>query len=154
MDETTKIQLIKGGRHELVTTFEINASGYAGVNQLGHIVDRRVYPDAVPVQENELFGVPVAKELPELALFDIWSEGFSITGNSSGAQKLNKGSIMAHSFDHAVKLYMDFNPAHGIEVVSPKRFGTPEGYLNRRSNYEIWACSLFADEAEARKSFG
>lgn len=34
------------------------ASGYAGVDRQGMIVDRREYPDATPIQANKLLGVP------------------------------------------------------------------------------------------------
>jgi len=40
------------------------ASGYAGVMPDGKIVDRREYPTATPVQENELLGVPEPKSVP------------------------------------------------------------------------------------------
>lgn len=38
-------------------------SGYAGVNKLGTIVDRRDFPNAIPCQENSLFGTPKPKKL-------------------------------------------------------------------------------------------
>ncbi len=38
-------------------------SGYAGVLSNGNIVDRREYPEAIPVQKNSLLGVPEPKEL-------------------------------------------------------------------------------------------
>ena len=41
----------------------LNASGYAGCNRKGTIVDRREFPDAFPVQKNSLFGVVTPKEL-------------------------------------------------------------------------------------------
>ena len=40
---------------------EISKSGYAGCLPNGSIVDRREYPDAVPVQKNSLFGIPEPK---------------------------------------------------------------------------------------------
>lgn len=41
----------------------LNASGFAGVLPNGNIVDRRYFPEAIPVQENKLFGVAKPKEL-------------------------------------------------------------------------------------------
>lgn len=42
----------------------LNASGYAGFRKGdGIIVDRREFPDAIPVQENKMFGVIKPKEL-------------------------------------------------------------------------------------------
>jgi hypothetical protein len=42
---------------------ELNASGYAGVNRNGQIVDRREFPEAVPLQKNPLFGVVEPKRV-------------------------------------------------------------------------------------------
>ncbi len=42
---------------------ELNASGYAGCNRKGSIVDRREEPDAIPVMENSMFGVVKPKML-------------------------------------------------------------------------------------------
>lgn len=42
----------------------LNKSGYAGCTRDGWIVDRREYPNAIPVQENSLFGVIKPKEIP------------------------------------------------------------------------------------------
>lgn len=44
----------------------LNKSGYAGMaRKTGMIVDRREFPDAVPVEENRIFGVIKPKELPQ-----------------------------------------------------------------------------------------
>ena len=43
---------------------KLNASGYAGVNQQGTIVDRREHPEAIPIQKNSMFGVVEPKKLP------------------------------------------------------------------------------------------
>lgn len=37
---------------------KIIASGFAGVKPNGNIVDRRAYPDALPIQKNEKLGTP------------------------------------------------------------------------------------------------
>jgi hypothetical protein len=65
MTEETKQALIAAGRKDLIDIHEINQSGYAGVNKKGNIVDRRLYPDAVPVQKNSIFGIPEPRELPK-----------------------------------------------------------------------------------------
>lgn len=49
--------------HLILTTYIIE-SGYAGVLSDGKIVDRRIYPKAIPVQENSLMGTPAPKPLP------------------------------------------------------------------------------------------
>lgn len=43
---------------ELMKGIEISKSGYGGVLPNGQIVDRREHPEAVPIQENRMFGVP------------------------------------------------------------------------------------------------
>lgn len=43
----------------------LNASGYAGCSSQGMIVDRRQFPDAVPVRENSLFGVVHPKKVTD-----------------------------------------------------------------------------------------
>ncbi len=42
----------------LLKTLEISKSGYGGILQNGNIVDRREYPEAIPIEENKMFGVP------------------------------------------------------------------------------------------------
>jgi len=43
----------------------LNASGYAGILSTGELVDRREHPEAIPVQENKMFGVIKPKPLPK-----------------------------------------------------------------------------------------
>ncbi len=63
MDKETREKLVKAGREDLVKVFDINSSGYAGILPSGMIVDRREYPNAIPVQENELLGIPKPKKI-------------------------------------------------------------------------------------------
>lgn len=63
MTEEMKQKLISAGRHDLVEIHEINQSGYAGCDRNGNIVDRRKFPNAVPIQENRLLGIPKPKKL-------------------------------------------------------------------------------------------
>jgi hypothetical protein len=63
MTEETKGKLIAAGRQDLIDIYEINQSGYAGILSNGNIVDRRKFPDAIPVQENKLLGIPKSKPL-------------------------------------------------------------------------------------------
>lgn len=48
---------------ELKIKLEISKSGYGGVLPTGEIVDRRVFPDAIPLQKNVMLNVPEPKEL-------------------------------------------------------------------------------------------
>ncbi len=68
MTEEAKKLLREAGRQDLIDTDEINQSGYAGINRQGMIVDRRQFPDAVPVQQNPLFNVPAPKDVATKAL--------------------------------------------------------------------------------------
>lgn len=65
------LKLQEDKRLDLILIAYINESGYAGVDKQGHIVDRRFFPDAVPVQENSLMGIPAPKELPGETMLEI-----------------------------------------------------------------------------------
>lgn len=42
------------------------SSGYAGVLSDGKIVDRREYPNAIPIQANTMFNVPKPKRVEKV----------------------------------------------------------------------------------------
>ena len=84
--------------------------------------------------------------------FEIWMEGYSATGESGTAQKIGEGT--GESFDDAVIDYMSKNSNNGIAKNGRGRYSSDERYEKRRSNWNIWACSLFDNEVDARKSFG
>ena len=63
MTEESKQKLRDAGRQDLIDTYELMQSGYAGINQQGTIVDRRQFPNAVPIQENSMFNTPKPKKL-------------------------------------------------------------------------------------------
>lgn len=65
MDEEVKKKLRDAGREDLIEIHELNASGFAGVLPNGNIVDRRKFPNAVPIQKNDLFGVAEPKPIFE-----------------------------------------------------------------------------------------
>lgn len=52
-----------GDLSHLMSIMRLNKSGYAGINKQGQIVDRREFPDAVPVGKNSIFGVAEPKDL-------------------------------------------------------------------------------------------
>lgn len=84
--------------------------------------------------------------------FEIWAEGYAITGNHSGANFIGKG--MGNTFDEAVGNYMKNNPNSGINLNTRSRYTSKEAYENRDSNWNTWACNLYDNEVDARKSFG
>lgn len=57
MTEESRKKLIAAGRQDLIDVFDLNKTGYVGCDKNGTLVDRRKFPDAVPVKENYLFGV-------------------------------------------------------------------------------------------------
>jgi hypothetical protein len=62
MTDETKQKLRDAGRQDLIDTYDLLQSGYAGINQQGTIVDRREFPSAVPIQHNPMFNTPPPKE--------------------------------------------------------------------------------------------
>ncbi len=48
---------------EMFKIMDIISSGYAGTLPNGNIVDRREFPDAMPVQKNSMFNVPEPKPI-------------------------------------------------------------------------------------------
>lgn len=63
LSEETKKTLREKGREDLIKVMEINDSGYAGILSNGNIVDRREHPEAIPVPENKMLGIPKSKPL-------------------------------------------------------------------------------------------
>lgn len=84
--------------------------------------------------------------------FEIWAEGYVATGEHGTATLVGKGT--GETFDEAVRDYMSKTPNHGIEEYTKAFRVTEEQYKNLKSNWCIWGCRLFDNEADARKSFG
>jgi hypothetical protein len=59
--------LIEDGDFEPIWMELLNASGWAGILSNGNLVDRRYFPEAIPVQKNSIFGVENPKESIELS---------------------------------------------------------------------------------------
>ncbi len=76
----------------------------------------------------------------ETAKISLWMEGYAATGESGTAQCI--GTYKAKDLDDAVKQYMAAHP----DSVDWDRFG--------RGKHAIWACEIFDNETQARKSFG
>jgi len=68
--------------------------------------------------------------------WEIWSEGYSATGQSSGATLL--GSFKTETFDEAV----------GKLEITPQPEQQPD------KTWTFWGCRLFDNERDARRSFG
>jgi len=48
---------------KLMESIALTKSGYAGIDKNGNKVDRRLFPDAVPLQYNPSLGIPHPKEI-------------------------------------------------------------------------------------------
>lgn len=75
-----------------------------------------------------------------MALHEIWIEGYSITGNLSGARKL--GEVHADTFAEACD-----------KLCSPPEWQIRNGDYDRQRG-EVWGCRLFNNESDARRAFG
>ncbi|KKN88732.1 hypothetical protein LCGC14_0246230 [marine sediment metagenome] len=84
-------------------------------------------------------------------IIQIWMEGYRATEEHGIAQMI--GSYEADDFDEAVKKYMEENPGD-VRINGRNRYPSDTAYENRPSKYNIWACNLFDNEADARKAFG
>lgn len=74
-------------------------------------------------------------------LYEIWTEGFRVSGETEGkAYKI--GEERADSFEEACDLFVKHNPRY--QDCYKKVNGIPS----------YWACRWFDNEADARKSFG
>lgn len=63
MTEEKRNKLIADGRQDLVDSYDLLQSGYAGINQNGTIVDRRLFPEAKEIPHNSMFGTPHPKKV-------------------------------------------------------------------------------------------
>ena len=88
---------------------------------------------------------------PSKPVVEIWMEGYRATGESATANMLNQ--YHADSFDEAMKLYMEDNPGDVDVKKIPKNSKSVRDYSFTKQ-YSIWACRLFDNETDARKSFG
>jgi acyl-CoA-binding protein len=84
--------------------------------------------------------------------YEIWMEGFIISGQQAKASKV--GEYDADSFDDAVKLYNIYSKAaYGKEAAV--KGGLLDGKtMQPIDGWTIWGCKLFDNEQDARKSFG
>jgi hypothetical protein len=84
---------------------------------------------------------PLYYDKPIARPFEIWSEGYSATGQSATATRL--GTVFAKDFDTAVKLLA-------------QRLGFSEHLFRNDTTgqWTYWGCKLFDNESAARIAFG
>lgn len=109
--------------------------------------------------------------------FEIWCEGYRATGEHATANLI--GKAIGATFDEACENFtypedvLDFEGKRIIihkgdhlaldkEADGSYRRGSYRGYIEpgtdrsklMKGNYSMWACQLFDNEADARKSYG
>lgn len=92
---------------------------------------------------------------PELKMYEVWSEGFNIQGNSSGAVLL--GKALARNFAQACDIVMCKNHLAWIERVnSPdyKEYCPASTWGYNPNELSDWGCGLYWSEELARKNLG
>ena len=77
--------------------------------------------------------------------FEIWIEGFAATGESATANLL--GTAKGETFNEACE---NFRYENG----NPLGLDKDKDGSNRYDYPSIWACQLYDNEIDARKSFG
>ncbi|MBA1218164.1 hypothetical protein [Pseudomonas fulva] len=79
---------------------------------------------------------------PAIRAIEVWTEGYSVTGNRSPAQRM--GVYQAATFDDAVAQHLQTLDAEGQSFYRQSENGV----------WSCWGCRLFDNEADARRSFG
>lgn len=118
---------------EVVTEFKPTDRGAGGFGSTGVGVHST---ESLVAQEHNVSSDVVSDVT---ALWEIWIEGYSVTGNSSTAQ--HKGQYAGHTFEEACARWAD-----SLEPES-------KSYYDPIAN-TFWGCRLFNNEADARKAFG
>jgi len=83
-------------------------------------------------------------------LYEIWAEGYSCTGQSSGA--MLKGIVEASSFLEACRKLFKNDDYYSEERIYQNL--TTGKFFTKKEDPHYWGCKLFDNETEARKSFG
>ena len=77
--------------------------------------------------------------------YDIWIEGYAITGGSGEAT--HHGSFRAENFDQAIDMWLDTMSDEEI-------YQYYQWYPGREHPHTWWGCRIFDNETDARKAFG
>lgn len=96
----------------------------------------------------QIFERPAPKANGDVRLYDIWIEGYAITGNDAQASFL--GQEYGRNFKEACHVYMCKR-----YLQSQAYQGEEAGRWDYNANTQKeWGCQLYETEEEARKSFG
>lgn len=92
----------------------------------------------------------------ELKDYEVWMEGYAVTGNSADASLV--GKVKARSFKEACHILMCKKYLKQVEQEHSPKYegyrGDPDRWDYNPQRGTVWACRLFDNEADARKSFG
>lgn len=101
----------------LMAGVELSRSGYAGVLPNGNIVDRRNFPDAIPMQKNSQLGVPEPKKI---------SPGFNVC-SVTGKERKNVFTYHIDAGDGELIVTKD-HLIYGLECEMPDEYSMDSEY--------------------------
>ena len=84
--------------------------------------------------------------------YEIWMEGYSATGEHSPAHLI--GKAIGETFEAACKNFEEPEDGFRIDGVKYKSKGDKLKLDEHYPYPSIWACRLYDNEIDARKSFG
>lgn len=99
--------------------------------------------------------IPPINHFPELKEYEVWMEGYAVTGERSGAQLV--GKTKARSFAQACHILMCKQHLEFMEKENQpeyEKYSTPGRWDYDPSSLTYWACKLYWSEELAKKSFG
>ncbi len=113
--------------------------------------DRNYYTDRNGVEKQINF----IDHHPTLKEYEVWSEGFAVTGNSESATLL--GKAFARNFSQACDIVMCKTHLAWIEKVNHpnyKEYCPPTAWCYDPNRLSDWGCSLYWSKELATKYFG
>jgi len=111
------------------------------------LADKNYYTDKEGVERE----IPATNHFPELKEYEIWMEGYSITGQSEEAKML--GKVKARSFAQACHILMCKDHLDWMEKINQptfKEFANPNRWDYDPSRLTYWGCGLYWSEKLAR----
>lgn len=91
----------------------------------------------------------------ELKEYEVWSQGWSSSDGNAQAHLI--GKTIARSFRQACHIIMCQKYLENIKKVNDpnyKEYFNPDRWDYDSKGITVWGCSLYDNEADARKSFG
>lgn len=115
------------------------------------VADRNYYTDRNGVEVS----IEHINHFPELKEYEVWGEGFAVTGQRSGAYLI--GRAFARNFAQACDIVMCRERLLWIERVNDPgcaEYCPPSKWSYDPKNLSDWGCRLFWNKELASKSFG